>query len=91
MAAVTTLNGVKMISLSYRANTCNSKKIKDKKYNFLRFFGNRLCHHTIRYPSREKQHDLDRKRAPSNFINRCKFVEEYYDCMPASYIVNRNA
>ena len=30
-------------------------------------------------------------RNPSKLINRCKFVEEYYDGIPNSDIVNRNA
>ena len=38
MAAVTTLDGVKMIALEYPADSDNGKKAKAKEYNFLIYF-----------------------------------------------------
>ena len=38
MAAVTTLDGVNMIALTYRAKSENGKKSKAKKSNFLGYF-----------------------------------------------------
>ena len=55
VAALTTLDGVKMIALAYRAKSDNGKKAKARKAKFLSyFFGNRLCHHTTIYPRREE-------------------------------------
>ena len=91
MADVSTLDGVNMVALAYRAKYDNDKKANANKANFLSyFFGNRLCHHTTRYPAEKKLNYLYGTRAPSNFINCCKFVEEYYDGMPASDKVSRN-
>ena len=81
-----------MISLSYRANTCNSKKIKDKKSNFLSYFLAIGCVTTLPdIPADKKRHYPNGTISPSKFINRYKFLEEYYDGMPACDIVNRNA
>ena len=41
-------------------------------------------------PADKKLNDLDGTISQSNIINCCKFVEEYYDGMPSSDIVNRN-
>ena len=38
VAAVTALDGVKMIEVSYRAEYDNGKKAKAKKFNFLSYF-----------------------------------------------------
>ena len=90
MPAVTTPGGVKMIALAYRAKSYNGKKAKAKKANFLGYFLATDCVTTLPgIPVENKQHDPDRKIAPSKFINRCKFVEEYYDGIPDSDIVNR--
>ena len=42
-------------------------------------------------PSKIKKYYPDGTISPSKLINRFKFVEEYYDGMPAPDIVNRNA
>eukprot|EP00957_Ditylum_brightwellii_P190087 14471421-Ditylum_brightwellii.AAC.1 len=39
----------------------------------------------------EKQHYLNGSRTPSKFVPHCDAVEECYDGMTASDIVNRNA
>ena len=92
VAAVTTLNGVKMIALAYRTKYDNGKRAKAKKANFLRLFLETDCDTTLPgIPAGKKRHYPDGKRYPSKFINRCKFVEECYRGILASDIVNRNA
>ena len=92
VASVTTLNEVKMISLVYCEKLDNRNKAKAKKPNFLSYFLATYCVTTqLRIPVKKKQHYTHGKKSSSKFINRCKFVEEYYDVMPASDIVNGNA
>ena len=55
MDSVTTLDGVKMITLAYHPKSDNVKKANSKKANFLGYyFVNRLCHHATKYPRREE-------------------------------------
>ena len=42
-------------------------------------------------PAEKLRHRPDGTRAPSKFVQRPKLVEEYYDGMPQTDIVNRNA
>ena len=81
-----------MIALAYREKSDNGKKAKSKKANFLRYFLETDCVTTLPgIPTEKKQHYPDGTIAQSNFINRNNFVEEYYDGIPASDIVNCNA
>ena len=76
MDVVTTLDGAKMIALAHRAKSDNGKKAKANKDKFLKYFGATECVATLPgIPEENKRHYPDGKRAPSNFINRCKFVE----------------
>ena len=63
MDAVTTLYGVKMIELAYRAKYVNGKKTKSKKANLLSYFLATDCVTTLPdiYP--------DGKRSSSKLIN----------------------
>ena len=88
MSVVTTINGVNMIALAYRAKSDNDKKEEANKANFLSYFLATDCVTTLPgIPSDKKQHYRDGTISPSKFINRCKCVEEYYGGMPASDIV----
>ena len=92
MDAVTNLDGVKMIALTYCAKYDDDKKAEANKSNFIRQFLETYCVTTIPgIPADKKQNYPDRKRSPYNFINCCKFVKEYYDGIPDSDIVNCNA
>ena len=77
MAAVTTLDGVNMIALAYRAKSEYGKKAKAKKDNFLSCFLATDCVTTLPgILADKKRYHPDGIRAQSNFISRCKFVEE---------------
>ena len=92
MAAVTTLYGFKMIALSYPAKTDNCKKAKDKKAKFLSYFLATDYVTTLPgIPVENKGHYPYGARYQSKITNCCNFVEEYYDGMPDSDIVHRNA
>ena len=92
MASVTNIYRFKMISIVYRTKSDNGKKARAKKVNFRRFFLETDQVTTLTGIASEKKKKYpDGKRAPSKFINHCKFLEEYYDGMPASDIVNHNA
>ena len=92
MDAVNTLYGVNMIALAYRAKSDNGKKSKANKANFLSYLLATDCVATLTgIPEEKKQYYPDGTRAPSKCIYSCKFVEEYYDGMPYSDIVNRNS
>ena len=76
VAAVTTLNGVKMIVLAYCAKYDNGKKAKSKKANFLSYFLVTDCVTTLPgIPEDMKRHYPFGTRASSNIVNHCKFVE----------------
>ena len=92
MAAVTTLDGVNMIALAYRAKSDNVKKANAKKANFISYFF--AADFVTTLPDilyKKKRHDPNGRRAPSMFIKCCKLVEVYYDGMPTYNIVNHNA
>ena len=81
-----------MIALAYHEKYDNRKKAKSKKANFISYLLATDCVTTLPgIPEEKKLNYPDGTRSRSKFINRCKFVEEYYDGMPASDIVNRNA
>ena len=76
MVALTTLDGVKMVSLVYRAKSDNGKKENSNKANFLSYYLVIDCATTLLgIPADKKQHYPDGTRAPSKFINRCNFLE----------------
>ena len=92
VAAITTLYGVKMIALAYRAKYDNGKKAKAKKGNFIINFLATDCVTTLPGIREEnKRHHPNGTRSPSKFSNCCKFVEEYYDGITDSNIVDCNA
>ena len=92
MASVTTLYGVKMTALAYRAKSDNGNKGKAKKDKFPSYFLATDCVTTLPgIPEEKKWNYLEGKRSTSNIINHFKFLEEYYYCMPDSDTVNRNA
>ena len=65
MSELTTIDGVKMIALAYRAKSDNGKKAKAKKANFLSYF---LETHYVTtlpgIPADKKQHYPDGKITP---------------------------
>eukprot|EP00957_Ditylum_brightwellii_P100828 7684864-Ditylum_brightwellii.AAC.3 len=92
VCAVGEVDDIKLIVLVYRAKSDQGKKSKRKKMNFIRYFIATDCVTTISgVPAEKKQHCPDGTIAPSKFIPQCKFVETYYEAMPASDIANRNA
>lgn len=65
---------------------------KKKKNNWVSTFLCTDCTTTLPgVPAEKKRHDAEGKRAPSKFVDRPRCVQEYYDGMPASDIVNRHA
>ena len=67
-------------------------KGKRRKYNWISTFIATDCTTTIDgLPAEKKRHDPEGNRVASKFIPRPKMVEEYYDGMPATDIVNCNA
>ena len=75
MAAVTNLDGVNMIALSYRAKYDNGKNANAKKANFLGYFLATKCFTTLPgIPAENKRHYTCGTRSPSKFINCWKFV-----------------
>eukprot|EP00957_Ditylum_brightwellii_P060538 4596662-Ditylum_brightwellii.AAC.1 len=68
------------------------KKSNTKKAIFYSYYIATDCITTLPGKAAEKErHHPDRSRDPSKFITYCKMIKEYYDGIPASDIVNRNA
>eukprot|EP00957_Ditylum_brightwellii_P084119 6394892-Ditylum_brightwellii.AAC.1 len=67
-------------------------KSKAKKSNFYSYFIATDCVTTLDgKPTGKKHHYPDVSHAPSKFVKRNFLVEEYYDDMPATDIVNKHA
>eukprot|EP00957_Ditylum_brightwellii_P108791 8299063-Ditylum_brightwellii.AAC.1 len=88
---ITTVDGIKLIAMAYHGQSEKGKKNKTTKTNFYSYFLASECITTLdEKPAEKKRHYPNGSRAPSKFVPRCKSVEECYEWMLTSNIVNRS-
>ena len=91
VVAKTTIDDERVIAVAWKGKSDKSNKGKKKKFWMSTFIASD-CTTTLQgEPAEKKRHAPDGTRAPSVFVQRPKLVENYYNGMPGTDIVNRNA
>ena len=92
VTATTTIDGEKVIALAWKGKSDTGKKAKKKRKFWMSTFIASDCTTTLPGVAAEKKrHTPEGKRAQSVFVKRPKLVADYYNGMPGTDIVNRNA
>ena len=92
VTATTTIDNQKVIACAWKGKSDKSRKGKKlKKFWMSTFIASDCTTTLIGPPAEKKRHTPDGRRAPSVFVKRPKLVFDYYNGMPGTDIVNRNA
>ena len=90
--ATTTIDGEKAIAVAWKGKSEKGRKGRKKKAFWMSTFIATDCTTTLPgAPAEKKRHHINGKKAPSVHVPRPKLVEDYYNGMPGTDIVNRNA
>ena len=91
VTAVTEIDNEKVIGLAWKGKSDKGNKGRKKKFWMSTFIASDCTTTLPGNGAEKKRHTKDGKRAPSVFVPRPKLVEAYYNAMPGTDIVNRNA
>ena len=92
VTAKTRINNQDVIAIAWKGKSEKSKKNKKKRKFWMSTFIASDCTTTLPgAPAQKKRHTPDGRRATSVYVPRPKLVEDYYNAMPGTDIVNRNA
>ena len=91
VTAVTEINLQKVIALAWKGKSDKGNKGRKKKFWMSTFIASDCTTTLPGTGAEKKRHTKDGKRAASVFVPRPKLVEAYYNGMPGTDIVNRNA
>ena len=92
VTAEATIDNEKVIAVAWKGKSDRGKKAKKKRKFWMSTFIASDCTTTLPGTEAEKKrHTPDGRRAPSVFVKRPKLVADYYNGMPGTDIVNRNA
>ena len=92
VTATTTIEREQVIAVAWKGKSDKAKKSKSKRKFWVSTFIASDCTTTLPGNKAEKKrHTPEGTRAESVFVKRPKLVEEYYNGMPGTDIVNRNA
>lgn len=89
--ATTKIDGEPVIGLAWKGKSDRGRKGKKKKFWMSTFIASDCTTTIAGTPAEKKRHTKDGQLAPSVFVPRPKLVEDYYNAMPGTDIVNRNA
>jgi hypothetical protein len=85
------IDGEPVIGLAWKGKSDRGRKGKKKKFWMSTFIASDCTTTIAGTPAEKKRHTKDGQLAPSVFVPRPKLVEDYYNAMPGTDIVNRNA
>ena len=91
VTAVTEIENEKVIGLAWKGKSDKGNKGRKKKFWMSTFIASDCTTTLAGNGAEKKRHTKDGRRAPSVFVPRPKLVEAYYNAMPGTDIVNRNA
>ena len=92
VTATTTIDSEKVIACAWKGKSDKSRKGKKLKKFWMSTFIASDCTTTLPGPPAEKKrHTPEGKRVASVYVKRPKLVFDYYNGMPGTDIVNRNA
>ena len=81
----------RVIALAWRGKSDKGNKGKKKTFWMSTFLASDCTTTLPGTPAEKKRHTITMEKAPSVFVPRPKLVEDYYNGMPGTDIVNRNA
>ena len=91
VVAETEIDGKKVLAVAWKGKSDKGNKNKKQKFWMSTFLSSDCTTTLAGNPAEKKRHTPDGRRTTSVFVPRPQLVQDYYDGMPGTDVVNRNA